>query len=191
MTAKTPACSEGFVTNRPSPRRELERLGPAIALSGEIAWIAVRTRVGRPHPPRPYRAAPVAAGDARRGPFRGHRLRHRGAREAAARGAQPGGDGEGLPGHGGRQPRQERVSGQHEPRNPHAAQRHPRVHRTVDPRGRRRRPRRTPGVPPDDPPQRTAPPGADQRHPRPVEDRGRAAGGRADPPARPRKSWPG
>ena len=68
------------------------------------------------------------------------------------------------------QPLQERLPGQHEPRNSHAAQRHSRVHRVAYPQRRRGQRSGAPRLHPHHPLQRAASAGADQQHPRPLED---------------------
>ena len=93
-----------------------------------------------------------------------------GARPADARARR------GQPAHPGRQPGQEPLPGQHEPRAAHAAQLDHRLLR--DPRRQARRPGRSAlrEVPRQHPRQRPAPARPDQRHPRPVQDRGRTHG---------------
>ena len=76
-----------------------------------------------------------------------------------------------------REPREERVPGQHEPRDPHADERGDRHDRTsagtrLDPRAAR--------VRRDDPQQRQVAVRLDQRHPRLFQDRGRAVGHRGE-----------
>ena len=94
-------------------------------------------------------------------------------------------DGAAVRGHRSRQPGQERVPGQHEPRDPHAADRHPRLHRPAAQRGRTTATSRAPATTwRTIHTQRQAPAGADQRHPRPLQDRGRPDGGRARSAAR-------
>ena len=87
-----------------------------------------------------------------------------------------------------RQPGEERVSGQHEPRNPHADDRHPRLRR--DAAGQSVPGRGCP-VGRNHHAQRRTPAANHQRHPRFVEDRGRQTGNRADdlfaPPDRRRR----
>ena len=80
-------------------------------------------------------------------------------------------------GSGGGQPGQERFPGQHEPRNPHAHERHHRHDRTGAGHAADRRAARLP----EDGPRfgRIAADG-DQRHPRFLQDRGRQAGTGAD-----------
>src|SRR5207302_1319735 len=90
---------------------------------------------------------------------------------------RPGG-GADWPGRVAREPGQERVPGQHEPRAADPAQRHPRLQRAADRRRRRPLRRADPNrVPEDDQQQRPAPARADQRHPRPGQDRGGPPGG--------------
>jgi hypothetical protein len=71
---------------------------------------------------------------------------------------------------------QERLPRQHEPRNPHADERH---HRHVLPGPEDRPDPRQRNYLQEDPGRRPAPAGHHQRHPRLVQDRGRQAGGRA------------
>ena len=99
------------------------------------------------------------------------------------------------PGARGREPAQEPVPGQHEPRAAHPAQRDPRLHRAPDRRDLRRagpEGRRRHGA---DRPERQAPPRSDQRRPRSLEDRGRPARARARRllagGGRPRRGHPG
>ena len=82
-----------------------------------------------------------------------------------------------------RQPHQERVPGQHEPRDPHPDERDPRFHRRLASRFRSRR-ADPPALPGHHPFQRQAPPGTDQRYSRPVQNRGRSPGDRAQSRAR-------
>ena len=85
----------------------------------------------------------------------------------------------------GRQPRQERLPRQHQPRDPHAAQRPLGPGQPGHAAGARRH--APPAVPGADSRQRAEPGGHHLRHPRPVEDRGRQVQhrGRALQPARP------
>jgi PAS domain-containing protein len=87
---------------------------------------------------------------------------------------------------GSGQPGQERVSGQHEPRAAHAAERDSGLLGAAAAGRRHRRPR--PGAPGHHQPQRRAPAGADQRHPGHGQDRGRP-GAVADRAARPGRRW--
>ena len=75
-----------------------------------------------------------------------------------------------------RQPAQERVPGQHVARAAHAAERHHRLLRGADRAHVRRAQRQAGRLPEGHPFVGQAPAVADQRHPRPVEDRGRAHG---------------
>ncbi len=71
------------------------------------------------------------------------------------------------------QPGQERLSREHEPRAPHAAERDPRLQRDARRGCGRRWPRRHRSRPAEDPDRRQAPARVDQRRPRPLQDRGR------------------
>ena len=78
-----------------------------------------------------------------------------------------------------RQPRKSRIRGQHEPRNPHADDRDPRLCGSADaPDAGRRRP---PPLHPDHPPQRRASADGHQRHSRRLQDRSRQDDRRAHP----------
>ena len=82
----------------------------------------------------------------------------------AARGEEPGG--------GGGEPPQVRVPRQHVPRAAHAAQRHHRLQRDAGGRGPGPRPGAARPRPQEDQRGGQAPAGADQRRPRPLQDRG-------------------
>ena len=79
---------------------------------------------------------------------------------------------QGAPRGGGGQRDQEPLPGQHQSRTPHAAERHHRLQRDAPGTGRGRRPSGADPRPRQDPLRREAPPGRDQRHPRPFQDRG-------------------
>ena len=81
---------------------------------------------------------------------------------------------------GGGQSSQERVPRQHEPRDPHADERDPRLHRGAAARLRQER-GGSRAAPRHDPLERRAPAPADQRRPRPLEGRVGASRTRADP----------
>ena len=109
------------------------------------------------------RRARDAPGDARAEGRRAHHRARGGAQRRAAR-----------------EPLEERLPGQHEPRDPHADDRDPGLR---GPPARRRDAARRGAAAParDRAPQRRPPARRAERHPRPVEDRGRPARGRADP----------
>ncbi len=94
-------------------------------------------------------------------------------RRDAARGEQ-GRAAQGEGGGRGGEPGQERLPRQHEPRDPHADERDPRLHRGAQARLGQERARGA-QAPRHHPLQRQAPARADQRHPRPLQGRGRAA----------------
>ena len=105
--------------------------------------------------------------DARRSGDPGRAAGEGSRRAQAGRGRSARGQGSGR----GEQPGEERVPGQHEPRDSHAAHRHPRLHRRAAGRRRRRRHGQADRVSHDDPGQRQASADGDQRHSGPVEDR--------------------
>ncbi len=89
-----------------------------------------------------------------------------------------------------RQPRQEPVPGQHEPRDPHAAHGNPRIHGTPPQRRFRGKPEGAGRLPGDDSRQRQSPPGTHQRHPGSLQDRSRPNRCRARSPRRRRPLSP-
>ena len=179
-------------------RRSADRgsgLGPA-RTDGRVCRLSAAARRQAGRRDGDLRAPQVFAVGARGdgGGRRRHRPRHRtqacragaGALHAGSRaGAQDGAAKRGAAGQAGRSaardpgtggsgdPRQERFPRQHESRAAHAAERDHSLQRAAAGRGRRSGP---PGIdrrPAEDSVRRQAPARADQRHPRPVEDRSR------------------
>ena len=135
----------------------------------------------------------VSEEDAGRVPAGDHRaaqdVRHAVRARHPERPAVPRDRGQGRGARGG-QPPQVRVPRQHVPRAAHAAQRGHRLLRGAARPDVRRAERQAGRVPAGHPVLRTAPALADQRHPRPLQDRGRAHGARARalrPARRPRQ----
>ena len=163
----TPTMSSAWrsISARPSrPASPGRTSSPCAAPTASYRWFLCRAV--------PIRDEPDENGGGRHH----HRLvRHQHRHHGPARGA--GGGDAGARGRGGREPREEPVHRQHEPRAAHAALGRDRLFRDAGGGGRRPRGRRGADEgPAEDRRQRAPPPLPHQRRARPLQDRGRADG---------------